>query len=74
MAVVVAISGSPSPTSRTARVLANVAGPRKRTTVKQKPYESGMDTVGDARQPFDMRFYVVAILFLVFDVELVAVK
>ena len=51
-------------------VLAHVAGPRKRTTVKGMPYESGMDPVGDARQPFDVKFYVVAILFLVFDVEL----
>jgi NADH-quinone oxidoreductase subunit A len=51
-------------------VLAHVAGPRKRTLVKQMPYESGMDPVGDARQPFDVKFYLVAILFLVFDVEL----
>jgi NADH-quinone oxidoreductase subunit A len=51
-------------------VLAQVAGPRKKTTVKQMPYESGMDPVGDARQPFDVKFYLVAILFLVFDVEL----
>src|SRR6476620_11745816 len=51
-------------------VLAQVAGPRKKTVVKQMPYESGMDPVGDARQPFDVKFYLVAILFLVFDVEL----
>jgi NADH-quinone oxidoreductase subunit A len=51
-------------------VLAHFAGPRKNTLVKQMPYESGMDPVGDARQPFDVKFYVVAILFLVFDVEL----
>jgi NADH-quinone oxidoreductase subunit A len=51
-------------------LLAQFAGPRKRTTVKQMPYESGMDPVGDARQPFDVKFYIVAILFLVFDVEL----
>jgi NADH-quinone oxidoreductase subunit A len=51
-------------------VLAQFAGPRKSTLVKQMPYESGMDPVGDARQPFDVKFYVVAILFLVFDVEL----
>ena len=51
-------------------VLAQFAGPRKKTTVKEMPYESGMDPVGDARQPFDVKFYVVAILFLVFDVEL----
>jgi NADH-quinone oxidoreductase subunit A len=51
-------------------VLAQIAGPRKRTVVKEMPYESGMDPVGDARQPFDVKCYVVAILFLVFDVEL----
>jgi len=51
-------------------VLASVAGPKKRTAVKQMPYESGMDPVGDARQPFDVKFYLVAILFIVFDVEL----
>ena len=51
-------------------VLAHVAGPRKKTAVKEMPYESGMDPVGDARQPFDVKFYLVAILFLVFDVEL----
>ena len=50
-------------------VLAQVAGPRKKTSVKEMPYESGMDPVGDARQPFDVKFYIVAILFLVFDIE-----
>ena len=44
--------------------------PRKPTRIKQMPYESGMDPIGDARQPFDVKFYLVAILFLVFDVEL----
>ncbi|MCS6977927.1 MAG: NADH-quinone oxidoreductase subunit A [Gemmatales bacterium] len=34
------------------------------------PYESGMDPIGDARRHFDVKFYLVAILFLVFDVEL----
>ena len=51
-------------------VLAHVIGPRRKTAVKQMPYESGIDPVGDARQPFDVKFYLVAILFLVFDVEL----
>jgi NADH-quinone oxidoreductase subunit A len=51
-------------------LLAKFAGPKKRSTVKEMPYESGMDPVGDARQAFDVRFYLVAILFLVFDVEL----
>ncbi len=44
--------------------------PEKATRVKQMPYESGMDPIGDARQRFDVRFYLVAIVFLLFDVEL----
>jgi NADH:ubiquinone oxidoreductase subunit 3 (subunit A) len=44
--------------------------PKKRTAVKLMPYESGMDPIGDARQRFDVKFYLVAILFLIFDVEL----
>jgi NADH:ubiquinone oxidoreductase subunit 3 (subunit A) len=44
--------------------------PKKRTPVKLMPYESGMDPVGDARRHFDVKFYLIAILFLVFDVEL----
>ncbi len=51
-------------------ILTHIIGPRKKTPVKDMPYESGMDPVGDARQPFDVKFYLVAILFLVFDVEL----
>jgi NADH:ubiquinone oxidoreductase subunit 3 (subunit A) len=45
-------------------------GPRRKTPVKQMPYESGMDPIGDARHRFDVKFYLIAILFLVFDVEL----
>jgi NADH-quinone oxidoreductase subunit A len=51
-------------------VLAHTIGPRKNTPVKLMPYESGMDPIGDARQHFDVKFYLVAIMFLVFDVEL----
>ena len=47
-----------------------VLKPRKPTAVKQMPYESGMDPVGSARMQFDVKFYLIAILFLVFDVEL----
>jgi len=45
-------------------------GPKKYTPVKQMPYESGMNPIGDTRQRFDVRYYLVAILFLLFDVEL----
>jgi NADH-quinone oxidoreductase subunit A len=51
-------------------VVAHAIGPRRRTPVKLMPYESGMDPIGDARQHFDVKFYLIAILFLVFDVEL----
>jgi len=47
-----------------------LAAPRRSTRVKQMPYESGMDPVGDARGRFDVRFYLVAVVFLLFDVEL----
>lgn len=45
-------------------------GPKKITSVKQMPYESGMNPFGDARQRFDVRYYLIAIVFLLFDVEL----
>jgi NADH-quinone oxidoreductase subunit A len=49
---------------------AHKIGPRRDTRVKLMPYESGMDPIGDARQHFDVKFYLIAIMFLVFDVEL----
>jgi NADH-quinone oxidoreductase subunit A len=51
-------------------IMAHTIGPKRRTAVKDMPYESGMDPVADARQPFDVKFSLVAILFLIFDVEL----
>jgi NADH-quinone oxidoreductase subunit A len=51
-------------------VASAVLAPSKTTRVKQMPYESGMDPIGDSRQRFDVRFYLVAIVFLLFDVEL----
>src|ERR1700687_6266896 len=51
-------------------IAAHAIGPHKKTPVKQMPYESGMDPIGGAHQRFDVKFYLIAILFLVFDVEL----
>ena len=48
-----------------------VLAPNKTTRVKQMPYESGMDPIGDARQRFDVRFYLVAMIFVIFDIEVV---
>lgn len=45
-------------------------GPKRQGAVKQMPYESGMDPIHDTRRRFDVRFHLVAITFLLFDVEL----
>src|SRR5438067_13366739 len=41
------------------------------TAVKQTPYESGMPPLGDARERFSVKFYMVAVLFIIFDIEIV---
>jgi NADH-quinone oxidoreductase subunit A len=51
-------------------VVSHWIAPKRLNPVKQMPYESGMDPIKDARQRFDVRFYLLAIAFLVFDVEL----
>ena len=51
-------------------IAAHTIGPKRVSAVKSMPYESGMDPIGDARQRIDIKFYLVAIMFLVFDVEL----
>jgi NADH-quinone oxidoreductase subunit A len=49
--------------------LSQVLSPTQRTAVKVAPYESGIDPLGGTRDRFSVKFYVVAILFIVFDVE-----
>lgn len=51
-------------------VAGQLLGPKRATEVKRMPYESGMDPIHDARRRFDFRFHVVAISFLIFDVEI----
>lgn len=46
-----------------------ILGPHKPDPAKLSPYECGFDPFGDARMPFDVRFYLVAILFIIFDLE-----
>jgi NADH-quinone oxidoreductase subunit A len=46
-------------------------GQRKPTRAKMSAYECGMTPVGDARQRFSVKFYMVAMLFILFDVEAV---
>jgi NADH-quinone oxidoreductase subunit A len=50
-------------------LVTQLIGPRKRTAVKLMPYECGKDPVGSARDRFSVKFYSVAVLFLLFDLE-----
>ncbi len=50
--------------------LGGLIGPSRAGKVKEMPYESGMDPIHDTRRRFDVRFHLVAIAFLIFDVEL----
>jgi NADH-quinone oxidoreductase subunit A len=52
-------------------VLSAVIGPSRTGPGKETTYESGMVPVGDTHRRFNVRFYVVAMIFLVFDVEIV---
>jgi NADH-quinone oxidoreductase subunit A len=46
-------------------------GPSRPNRIKHMPYESGMDPVGSARERYSIKFYLVAMIFIVFDVEVV---
>lgn len=50
---------------------AEILGPFRPNRVKQKAYESGMDPIGSARERYSVKFYLVAMIFIVFDVEVV---
>ena len=50
-------------------VLSNVLGPSKPSPEKSAPYECGMPAVGDARERQSVKFYLVAMIFLLFDIE-----
>jgi NADH-quinone oxidoreductase subunit A len=52
-------------------VITRLLGPRREGRVKGMTYESGMNPVGTARKRFNVRFYLIAVVFLVFDVEIV---
>lgn len=52
-------------------LLNRMLGPKRPTNVKAIPYESGVDPADSARHRFSVKFYMTAILFLVFDLEVV---
>lgn len=50
-------------------LVTQLIGPRKRTATKLMPYECGKDPIGGARDRFSIKFYTVAVIFLLFDIE-----
>ena len=50
-------------------VLSALIGKHKRTREKDMPYECGIRPTGDAREPFSVQFYLVALVFILFDIE-----
>jgi len=52
-------------------LVSHFAGPRRPTAVKGAPYESGMPPLGSGHERFSIKFYLVAMLFILFDIETV---
>lgn len=52
-------------------VLSQFVGQRKRTRTKLMPYECGKDPVGSARERFSVKFYLIGMIFILFDIEVI---
>ena len=52
-------------------VMRNLFGPRKKSAVKSMPYESGMPPIGEGTRRMPVRFYLIAVLFILFDIEVI---
>ena len=52
-------------------ILTHFIGPLIKNKVKMMPYESGVDPVGETRIRFSIRFFLIALLFIIFDIEIV---
>ena len=51
--------------------LSSLVGPRRNTVAKSLPYDCGLNPIGNAREPVDVKFSMVAMLFILFDIEAV---
>lgn len=49
----------------------HLIGPKVKTANKLSAFESGVEVIGNARQPFSIKYFLVAILFVIFDVEVI---
>jgi len=52
-------------------IFSRLVGAQKPSEIKLAPYECGMPPVGSAREQFSIKFYIIAMLFIVFDIEVV---
>lgn len=52
-------------------VATHLLGPKVRSENKLSPFESGVEVIGNARQPFSVKYFLVALLFVIFDVEVI---
>ena len=55
----------------TTMVATHYLGPRRKSAVKDDPFECGIEVKGNARTPFSIKYFLVAILFVLFDVEVI---
>ncbi len=55
----------------TVMVLTHMVGPKRRVKVKEEAFECGIESKGNARTPFSIKYFLVAILFVLFDVEVI---
>jgi NADH-quinone oxidoreductase subunit A len=52
-------------------IATHLLGPKRKTKDKLTPFESGIEVIGNARKPFSIKYFLVAILFVLFDVEVI---
>ncbi len=52
-------------------IISSFLGPKRRSLVKDENFECGIESVGNARIPFSVKYFLVAILFVLFDVEVI---
>ncbi|OYQ38420.1 NADH-quinone oxidoreductase subunit A [Flavobacterium cyanobacteriorum] len=51
--------------------ISNILGPKRKSVNKDKNFECGIESIGNARIPFSVKYFLVAILFVLFDVEVI---
>ncbi|MGV3705899.1 MAG: NADH-quinone oxidoreductase subunit A [Arcticibacter sp.] len=51
--------------------ITHLIGPKRKTSDKLSPFEAGIEVIGNARAPFSIKYFMVAILFVLFDIEVI---